>query len=319
MTVIVTGAAGTIGREVCLKLVEMKVGRLVLVDIAETPLFWLERELLKAGAASGAPLELETVITSVANRDGIVRLFHKEMPQAVIHCAALKHVAMCERNVCEAILTNLWGSWVVVENAAVVGAKAVLVSTDKAVEPTTIMGQTKHLAERVAAGFSNTSIVRLVNIRGSNGSVIPVFERQIASGGPVTVTDPAAARFFMDASEAASMIIGEIVGPPSALPRLVVPPELKAELIMDLAKRMIAEAGAEIAITFTGLTAGEKLRERVMTAAEFAQVARGTNWITPTRPSWEIGGAVQNLMAIVGQGDADGARDGLRQIVDRGF
>lgn len=312
MTVIVTGAAGSIGSAVCQQLVRTGVKDIVLIDIAETPLFWLEEQLKRAPGVT-----VRAFICNVSARDQVARVFQEVQPTAVIHCAALKHVGVCERNVCQAILTNLWGSWVVAELAALGGARCVIASTDKAVNPTSVMGMTKHVAERIAAGFADTRIVRLVNVHGSAGSVVPIFEHQIAMGGPVTLTHPDVTRLFMTVEAAARLLVEQAMSPPRGVPMVEIPDEVKVVRIGDLASDMIGSRD-DIQITVIGLRPGEKLNEECLTGEERARMIDGS-WFEAARPSWVLGGACQQLMTVAGTGDEAQAHALLQHIVSGGY
>ncbi len=270
----VTGGGGSIGSELARQIENYKPQKLIIVDIYENNAYDIQQELIRK---YGRSLDLNVEIASVRDYDKMKTLFEKYRPQIVFHAAAHKHVPLMETNPEEAVKNNIVGTYITAKLAAEYKvAKFVLVSTDKAVNPTNIMGATKRFCEMVVEYFAQkrTSTefvaVRFGNVLGSNGSVIPLFERQIAEGGPVTVTDPEIVRYFMTIPEAVSLILqaatlargGEIfvldMGEPVK--------------ILDLAKKMITLHGkhvdSEIKIEFTGLRPGEKLYEELLMGEE---------------------------------------------------
>src|SRR5581483_1859244 len=207
-TVLVTGAAGSIGSELCRQLAAHRPERLVLYDRHENGVFMLEMEL----RARHPDVALEPVLGDVLLEDQLAAVFAAHRPELVFHAAAYKHVPMAERNVLEAVRNNVIGTHNVAQAAIAYGAKEfILVSTDKAVRPTSVMGLTKRVAELVVRelqdGDCRFVAVRFGNVLGSSGSVVPLFREQIARGGPVTVTDPEVTRYFMTIPEAAQLIL----------------------------------------------------------------------------------------------------------------
>lgn len=274
-TVLVTGAAGSIGSELCRQLARLGIRELVMYDNAETPLHNLRLEF----EGSYPDLKFTPVIGDVrfpARLDFVFRMFH---PQVVFHAAAYKHVPLMEENPCEAVLVNVAGSRNVADKCIEYGVeKMVMISTDKAVNPTNIMGCTKRLAEiyvqslglAIAGGKvkGKTKFVttRFGNVLGSNGSVIPRFKEQIANGGPVTVTHPEITRFFMTIPEACRLVMEAATI--SAGNEICVFDMGESVKIVHLAKQMIElsgfRVGEDIKIEFTGLRPGEKLYEEVL-------------------------------------------------------
>ncbi|WP_319504945.1 nucleoside-diphosphate sugar epimerase/dehydratase [Bacteroides graminisolvens] len=277
--VLVTGAAGSIGSELCRQLAGMHVKRLLLFDSAETPLHNLRLEMERCYP----DLKFEPIIGDVRIEKRLRMLFEKYHPQVVFHAAAYKHVPLMEENPCEAVLVNVIGSRQVADLALEYGAeKMIMVSTDKAVNPTNVMGASKRLAEIYVQslgtairedkvkGHTQFITTRFGNVLGSNGSVIPRFKEQIENGGPVTVTHPDIIRFFMTIPEACRLVLE--AGTMGKGNEIFVFEMGKAVKIVDLATRMIELAGyipyEDIKIEFTGLRPGEKLYEEVLSNEE---------------------------------------------------
>lgn len=268
-TVLVTGAGGTIGSELSRRVLEHGPGRIVLVESHATSLFYVEAALREA--AEGA--EIVPVLGDIRDQALIDRVFHEHKPAVVLHAAAHKHVSQLEFNVQEGIGNNILGTYYVARAARAHEAEVfLLVSTDKAVRPSSVMGATKRVAELVvksffwAGGRTRFVAVRFGNVLGSSGSVLEIFQRQIAKGGPLTVTDSSATRYFMTVEEAARLILqaasmargGEIFVLKMGAP----------VKILDMAKNLILlsglEPGKDIEILFTGLKPGEKLHEELV-------------------------------------------------------
>jgi FlaA1/EpsC-like NDP-sugar epimerase len=265
--VLITGAAGSIGQELSVQIAQLGPERLVLLDTNESGLYDLSLDIRR----QSSDVELETVIASVTDARRIERVFQTHQPEIVMHAAAYKHVPAMEAQPDIALETNVVGTDIVVRQAAAHGAERfILVSTDKAVRPTSVMGATKRLAElAVAVVGKETALsvcsVRFGNVLGSRGSVIPTFERQIRAGGPVTVTDPRMKRYFMTIPEAVSLIIQAGAFGHQNVTYIL---DMGAEVsILDLAKRVIdlhgLRADKDIAIEFTGVRPGEKLYEEL--------------------------------------------------------
>jgi FlaA1/EpsC-like NDP-sugar epimerase len=273
--VLITGAAGSIGAELSMQVAELDPAHLLLLDINETGLHDLVLDIRRQYPRAN----VEFVITSVTDNRRVKNVFARYRPGIVLHAAAYKHVPAMELQPEQALETNVIGTDNVVRQAAAHGAdRFVLVSTDKAVRPSSVMGASKRLAELVTAvvgyetGLSVCS-VRFGNVLGSRGSVIPIFERQIRSGGPVTVTDARMKRYFMTIPEAVSLIIqAGAFGHRNATYILDMGEEVS---ILDLARRVIRlhglREGMDIEITFTGVRPGEKLYEELTLDFESAQ------------------------------------------------
>jgi len=273
-TVLVSGAAGSIGSELSRLLASLEPQALVTLDSNESGLFDLATEL----GTAHSDLRLDTVIADVTREPGIRRIFEKFRPDVVFHVAAYKHVPLMEDFPEEAARVNILGTWNVLSAARAVGTKRfVFVSTDKAVNPTSIMGATKRIAERLvssgplAAWRSSAhaepwcTSVRFGNVLGSRGSVVPTFATQIAMGGPVTITDERMTRYFMDVSEAAGLIIqAAMMTTDRDLFMLDMGEEIRVE---DLARKMIRmrglRPGVDVQIVYTGVRPGEKLQEEL--------------------------------------------------------
>jgi len=270
-TVLVTGAAGSIGSELCRQVAAQVPERIVLYDRHENGLFALEKEL----QARHPDVRLEPVLGDVLLEDQLDAVFSRFRPTVVFHAAAYKHVSMAERNPLEAVRNNVLGTRNVAHAAIAHGTKEfVLVSTDKAVRPTSVMGVTKRVAEMVVQGVQNGCCrfvaVRFGNVLGSNGSVVPLFREQIARGGPVTVTHPEVTRYFMTIPEAVQLIL-QAAGTGHGGEVFVL--EMgQAVRIADLARQMIRLSGFEpdedVEIVFTGLSPGEKLHEELISDGE---------------------------------------------------
>jgi FlaA1/EpsC-like NDP-sugar epimerase len=271
--VLVTGAGGSIGSEICRQIIRFKPETLIILGRGENRIFFLERELRQLGYSGN----LIPIIGDVTNESRMEQVFREHTPKTVFHAAAHKHVPLMETNISEAIYNNVQGTKVVADMSDRFGTNIfVLISTDKAVNPTSVMGVTKHLAERYIHSLSLKSKTKFVatrfgNVLGSAGSVVPIFRKQIAEGGPVTVTDFRMTRYFMTIPEASQLVLqaaamcegGEIfvldMGEPVR--------------IVDLAKDLIRLSGLPenaIEIRETGMRPGEKLYEELYFESEKA-------------------------------------------------
>ncbi|MEZ6070279.1 MAG: nucleoside-diphosphate sugar epimerase/dehydratase [Pirellulales bacterium] len=265
-TVMVTGAGGSIGSEICRQVLAFRPTKLLLVERTENALFLIEREL----QATKTETQLIPCIADILDRPRLEAIFEQHRPDVVFHAAAHKHVPMMEHNPGEAIKNNVLGTRAVAELADAYGANEfVMISTDKAVNPTSVMGSSKHLAERFVNTFSEESttkfvVVRFGNVLGSNGSVVPIFAEQIRQGGPITVTHPDIERYFMTIPEASQLVLqAAAMGEGGEIFVLDMGESVK---IVDLARDMVRLSGLEpddIEIVFTGLRPGEKLYEEL--------------------------------------------------------
>jgi FlaA1/EpsC-like NDP-sugar epimerase len=322
--VLVTGAGGSIGSELCRQITRVGARRLVLVDHAEDNIFAVQRELLEDRHVH--PDLLVPVLADVKEEERMREVFGEHRPQFVFHAAAYKHVGLLEQNPVEAIHNNAIGTRVVATVAGDLGVEAfVLISTDKAVTPATVMGASKALAECTVEiaqrRFPKTRFmaVRFGNVLGSSGSVVPIFRRQIAAGGPVTVTDERMTRFFMTIPEAVQLVIragslgqgGEIfvldMGEPVS--------------IMGLARQMIELSGLEpdrdIAIDLIGRRPGEKLHEDLFNTFERPQLTKAEKiWIAQREAldNGRVEAIFDEISLLVLEGDAAGVAEKVAEL-----
>ncbi|WP_027087191.1 polysaccharide biosynthesis protein [Cohnella panacarvi] len=286
--VLVTGAGGSIGSEICRQVAAVKPKSLLILGHGENSIYEIEMELRRTYPS----LNLHPIIADVQARGRIAEVFRQYQPQVVFHAAAHKHVPLMESNPQEAIKNNVFGTKNVAECAHAFGAKRfVLISTDKAVNPTSVMGATKRIAEMILQNTNSSSstiftAVRFGNVLGSRGSVIPVFKKQIAEGGPVTVTHPEMIRYFMTIPEAVQLVIqaGSLATGGEVFILDMGRPVKIAELASDLIRLSGLEPGKDIQIIYTGLRPGEKLFEEILTNEEGASATKHDR-IYVSRPS----------------------------------
>ena len=300
-TVMVTGAAGSIGSELCRQIARHTPRLIVGYDAAETPLFFLDREM-KGGAQ---PVPFQPVIGSIQNRQRLAEVMQEYRPAVVYHAAAYKHVPMMEMNPYEAVANNVFGTESVLQMAMENGITSfIMISTDKAVNPTNVMGTTKRIAELLVNAFSSNVMrcvsVRFGNVLGSNGSVIPIFQQQIAAGGPLTVTHPEMRRYFMTIPEAAQLVLqAAAIGKTGEILVLDMGEPVK---IVDLATNMIRLAGlqpgADIEVQFTGIRPGEKLYEEISLGDESMIPTPHRSIKVFQGPAWDRAGMQQQLASI---------------------
>ncbi|WP_018909683.1 polysaccharide biosynthesis protein [Prevotella veroralis] len=275
--IMITGSAGSIGSEMVRQIAIYNPAELILIDQAETP----QHNIRLMMHFEWSNIKAHTIVASIANADRMEKIFQTYKPDYVFHAAAYKHVPMMENNPSESIQNNVWGTKIIADLSVKYGVKKfVMISTDKAVNPTNVMGCSKRICEiycqslnkminEQANGKPVTQFVttRFGNVLGSNGSVIPLFEKQIKAGGPVTVTDPKIIRFFMLIPEACKLVLE--AGTHGSGGEIFVFDMGKPVKIADLAKRMIKLSGAKnVKIKYTGLRAGEKLYEEVLSTTE---------------------------------------------------
>jgi FlaA1/EpsC-like NDP-sugar epimerase len=267
--VMVTGGGGSIGSELCRQIAKVKPKLLIILDIYENNAYDIQQELVHKYQDQ---LELKTLIASVSNQAMIFQLFKRYHPNIVFHAAAHKHVPLMEDCPEEAIINNIFGTYYIVQASEAYGVeKFVLISTDKAVNPTSIMGASKRFCEMILQSRKESSktdfvAVRFGNVLGSNGSVIPLFQKQIAAGGPLTITDRRIVRYFMTISEAVQLVLQVCSMTDSA--EIYVLDMGKPVKIIDLAENLIRMSGykpyIDIPIIETGLRPGEKLYEELL-------------------------------------------------------
>jgi FlaA1/EpsC-like NDP-sugar epimerase len=321
-TVLVTGAGGSIGSELCRQLVRMEVGRLVMADHAENNLFQIDRELRQT-----TKITLVPEIADVRDPARMEMVFEKHQPAVVFHAAAYKHVPLMEQHPVQALRNNALATRTVARLAARHGVdRFVLVSTDKAVYPKTAMGASKALAEWVVEALGQAEAettfvaVRFGNVLGSSGSVVPIFREQIARGGPVTVTDPQMTRYFMTIHEAAQLIVqAGGVGRGGDVFVLDMGDPVR---IIDLAKDMIRLSGLEperdIAIEITGIRAGEKLHEGLFEDSEEVERTHHEKLMrarrAPISPEW-LEAELDAVERLANDGDEPGALTRVRAMI----
>jgi FlaA1/EpsC-like NDP-sugar epimerase len=323
-TVVITGGAGSIGSELARQVFALGPRRLVLVDRAESPLYMVQRELearRQRGRGSG---ELRVHLANVVSRAPMRRLIAEEAPSVIFHAAAYKHVPMMEEHPSDAAHVNIGGTLSLLDAAAEADVERfVLVSTDKAVRPSSIMGATKRIAEMLVADAAHRSgrpyvSVRFGNVLGSTGSVVPIFQEQMEKGQPLTITHPDMTRFFMTIPEASWLILDA-----AALGRdgdLFVLDMGEPVRVLDLAHDFIRLAGRDAEsqpIQIVGLRPGEKLHEELFYAAEEVEPtssAKVLRAIAPP-PRWNVREAVREMLSLATGDDDDGLRAALMEYV----
>jgi FlaA1/EpsC-like NDP-sugar epimerase len=324
--VMVTGAGGSIGAELSRQIARVRPRLLVLLDHAEDNLFRIDREMLEEWHFT----RVEAVLADCKEADRMLEVMQRFKPDVVFHAAAYKHVALMEANPLEAVRNNAIATRVTAETAAASGTERfVLVSTDKAVNPRTVMGASKAMAEWIveAAGQRHTATrfisVRFGNVLASSGSAVPIFRSQIEKGGPVTVTHPDMARYFMTIHEAVQLVIqaGDLGAGSGDVFVLEMGEPVR---ILDLARNMITLAGYEpdvdVAIEFIGPRPGEKLREELFNSDERARPTTAERIVRAVRarpldPDWVVR-SVERLEALVAAGDEAGLAERVVEVVE---
>jgi FlaA1/EpsC-like NDP-sugar epimerase len=323
--VLVTGAGGSIGSELCRQIARVTPRLLVMLDHAEDNLFQIDREMTSHWHFT----RFESVLADCKEGDRMLEVMQRFKPEVVFHAAAYKHVPLMEANPLEALRNNAIATQVTAKTAAAAGAERfVLVSTDKAVNPRTVMGATKAMAEWIveAAGQRDPqtrfTIVRFGNVLASSGSVVPIFRSQIEQGGPVTVTHPEMTRYFMTIPESVQLVIqaGDLGGGSGDVFVLEMGEPVR---IMDLARNMITLAGYEpdvdIAIEVVGVRPGEKLSEELFNSDERAQPTSAERIVravrsTPLDPDW-VEETVRRLETLVASGDEAGLAEHVVELM----
>ncbi|MEO8448673.1 MAG: nucleoside-diphosphate sugar epimerase/dehydratase [Gemmatimonadota bacterium] len=321
-TILITGAGGSIGSELCRQVGALYPSRLVILGHGENSIFNVAGEITELFPA----LEVIPVIADVRDRERIFRIFETYQPSMVFHAAAHKHVPLMEINVVEAITNNVLGTKNVAEAAAAMAVERfVLVSTDKAVRPTNVMGASKRIAEQIVQGLGerggrNFIAVRFGNVLGSRGSVVPIFLRQIEAGGPLTVTHPEMRRYFMTIPESVQLVLQAAVlsvGAEVFVLDMGEPVKI-ADLASDLIRLSGLEPGRDIEIHYTGVRPGEKLYEELFfgrehaVPTEHAKVLKARQTVLPSG----VDELVQLLVDRAGSGSSDeDLRDLLKRLV----
>ena len=323
-TILITGGGGSIGSELCRQIAAMEPKQLIILDVYENGAYDIQQELR---IAYGSSLQLNVEILSVCNRAALEKVFLLYRPNVVLHAAAHKHVPLMEHNCCEAIENNVFGTLNTVELSEKYGVERfMMVSTDKAVNPTNVMGATKRMCETIVQSHSATSrfttysCTRFGNVLGSAGSVIPLFKKQILKGGPITLTDKRIIRYFMTIPEASQLVLQSAAMAKNG--ELFVLDMGKPIKILDLAESMIKLSGYEpykdIDIIETGLRPGEKLYEELLVKTE--KLTKTKNSLifiekdNPVSPE-ELEKKLTLLRNAVEKGDDEGAREALREAV----
>ncbi len=319
-TILITGGGGSIGSELCRQIAKMDPKKLIILDIYENCAYDIQQELKMT---YGSKLDLSVEIVSITNKKGMARVFETYRPDIVINAAAHKHVPLMEHNCAEAVENNVFGCLNVIQLCEEYGAsRFMMVSTDKAVNPTNVMGATKRMCEMIEQAYSTRgrvrcSATRFGNVLGSAGSVIPLFKRQIASGGPVTITDKRIIRYFMTIPEASQLVLES--GAMADNGELFVLDMGKPVKIMDLATNMISLMGARnIEIVETGLRPGEKLYEELLVKKEdLEKTDNDLIFVEKEKPITmeELEDKLSILQEALENSDDDGVREALRKVV----
>ena len=320
--VLITGGGGSIGSELARQIAKCKPARLVILDVYENGAYDIQQELrLRYGDA----LNLHVEIASICDKNQIDKIFREHTPDIVLHAAAHKHVPLMERNACEAVQNNVFGTLNVVETCEKYGvSRFIMISTDKAVNPTNVMGATKRMCEMIVqsrtSGKTSFSATRFGNVLGSNGSVIPLFKRQIANGGPVTITDKRIVRYFMTIPEAAQLVLTS--GAMADNGELYVLDMGNPVKILDLAENMVRLSGLEpyvdIDIVETGLRPGEKLYEELLIKSEeLDKTSNDMIYVERDKPTAadEVAAKLNILKEAVATNSNHAVKEALLQVV----
>lgn len=332
-SVMVTGAGGSIGSELCRQILLLKPQRLVLFESSEFALYQIEQQLAAIRDRQALQTEVVPILGSVVHQQRIEQVLHGFGVHTIYHAAAYKHVPLVERNFIEGVRNNVFGTWRTAEAARNAGVETfVLISTDKAVRPTNVMGATKRFAELILQAYAREKngtrfcMVRFGNVLDSSGSVVPLFRKQIQEGGPVTVTHPDITRYFMTIPEAAALVLQ--AGAMGSGGEVFVLDMGEPVRIVDLARRMIHLSGLElrdaehpdgdIEIVFSGLRPGEKLYEELLigenvTGTEHPLIMRAEERELTLE---ELGTALMKIDAACHAFDCDEIRNILREVVD---
>lgn len=322
--VLITGGGGSIGSELCRQIAKMGPEKLIILDICENGAYEVQQELKMV---YGNELDVKIEIVSVCNRAGLERVFSEHKPQIVLNAAAHKHVPLMEHNCIEAVENNVFGTLNTIEMSEKHGVqRVIMISTDKAVNPTSVMGATKRVCEMIVGAYSQKqsvttySATRFGNVLGSAGSVIPLFKKQIARGGPITITDKRIVRYFMTIPEASQLVLKS--GAMAENGELFVLDMGKPVKIIELAESMIRLSGMEpyndIEIIETGLRPGEKLYEETLVNSELEKTESSSIFIEREKPCSinAINAKLGVLRTAIETGDDNAVKDALKVVVD---
>lgn len=332
-SVMVTGAGGSIGSELCRQIILQQPSRLVLFERSEYALYQIEQELSAVPSQNGVKTEVIPILGSVVHQQRVAQVLRTFGVETIYHAAAYKHVPLVERNFIEGVRNNVFGTWRAAAAARDAGVETfVLISTDKAVRPTNVMGATKRFAELILQAFAREGgptrycMVRFGNVLGSSGSVVPLFRKQIQDGGPVTVTHPDITRYFMTIPEAATLVLqAGAMGSGGDVFVLDMGAPVK---IIDLARRMIRLSGLElrdaehpegdIEIVFSGLRPGEKLYEELLIGENVAGTAHPLIMRAEERElTWvELHAALNEIDTACHRFECDSIRRILEKVVE---
>jgi len=329
--VLVTGAGGSIGSELCRQILKRNPSKLVLVEVSEVALYNLENELLEFISRTHSRTALVSRLCNVRDTHVIDHIIYSELPNTVYHAAAYKHVPLVENNICEGILNNVLGTLNCIESSIKHKVNQfILISTDKAVRPTNIMGTSKRAAEMILQAFANDqkstkiSIVRFGNVLGSSGSVVPKFRQQIAAGGPITLTHTEITRYFMTIPEATQLVMqAGAMGSKGEVFLLDMGEPVK---IFELAQRMVELSGlrvkdfnnhGDIEIKITGLRPGEKLYEELLIGdkpmpTEHPEIFMG---LESFLPKFQVMPLIQDLIEVCRSNNPDEATMLVKSII----
>lgn len=326
-TVLVSGAGGSIGSEICMQVARFGARKLIMVDCCEFNLYQIDLKIRESGIAENSAIEIHSILESVTHRTAIRRIFKRHRPDTVLHAAAFKHVPLVECNPISGIKNNLTSTMILAEAALDFRASAfLLISSDKAVNPTNIMGLTKRCCElviqsmdRAHPGRVRFMAVRFGNVLASSGSVIPRFLAQIQNGGPVTVTHRNVTRFFMIISEAVGLVLQSVAMASGG--EIFVLNMGQPVLIKELAEKVIRYAGREphkeIKIEFTGLRPGEKLYEELILEGDEKATTHGDIFVAIPKAidHGEVLASLRHLLDLAESEDAEPCLSALREIV----
>ncbi|MEL7097598.1 MAG: nucleoside-diphosphate sugar epimerase/dehydratase [Pseudomonadota bacterium] len=335
-SVLISGAGGSIGAELCRQILEMGAAKLVLFELSELALYKVEQEMEQLAADTGSKIELVPVLGSVTDARQVRKVLDAHKIEVVLHAAAYKHVPLVEKNPLTGMANNVLGTHTLAQEAASAGCERfILVSSDKAVRPTNVMGASKRLAELVVGDMASRvppdawpifAMVRFGNVLGSSGSVVPLFQEQLQRGGPITVTHPDVSRYFMTVQEAVNLVLR--AGAMARGGEVFVLDMGKPVHIDQLARQVIESAGytvrdaknpdGDIEIQYTGLRPGEKMTEELTLSGNLIGTTHRKIFSTDRSPlsEFEIAAALRSLRTALATGDEDAAREVASRYVE---